>query len=84
MPFRVATNRVATPEHARAVQAYLLTKTEGFGDHPVYGDAFMQDIITGFSSPEELRALLPPSLRGRYDWWLAELKTVQLDLFEDS
>jgi hypothetical protein len=80
-PFPHRTNRVSSPEQARAVQAYLLTISEDYSERPVYGDTFMKEVITAFSSPNELRAILPSRLRGRYDRWLQELQSEQYDLF---
>ena len=83
-PFRTATSRVQSPEQARAVQAYLLTVSEDYDNTPVYGSTFTKEVITAFRSPSELRAILPPRLRNRYDWWLRELGTVQLDHFQET
>ena len=78
------TKHATTPAFARAAQAYLLTVTEAYADRPVFGRTFMADIYTAFSYPAELRAILPPKLRGRFDFWMDSLKTEQLNLFEDA
>lgn len=78
-----ATNHVTTPKQSCAVQAYLLTISEDYANTPVFGATFMKEVTTAFSSPNELRALLPPSSRGRFDWWLEHLLSHQYELFQE-
>lgn len=73
-----------TSKRARAVEAYLLTLAEDYQESTMFGKVFMQDILTAFSSPDSLKALLPQRLQNRFDWWMAELGTTQLDLFSQE
>ncbi len=55
-------------------EAYLLTVMEAKANDAAFGSQWMVHVALAFSSPAELRALLPIGLRDRYDWWVHTLK----------
>lgn len=66
--------------------AYLLALAEAQRNNPVYGRVWMEQVWVAFTTPDELRSLLPRSLRSRFDYWLARGPRTsdgdQLDMFD--
>lgn len=62
-----------------------MTVYEDRQDTPMMGAAVMQELTKAWENPTMLRAMLPPRLRRRFDYWCAQFGFAeQLDFFGED